>query len=83
MTQEASNLPVLVAGGGIGGLAAAQALTRRGLKVKVLEQAAELGESVIDSRDFPAKARQLIDLPKDIDAMEWLYGWKVESCLVD
>jgi salicylate hydroxylase len=37
-------LPVLVAGGGIGGLAAALALTRRGLKVKVLEQAAELGE---------------------------------------
>ena len=44
MTQNASKLPVLVAGGGIGGLAAALALTRRGLKVKVLEQAAELGE---------------------------------------
>ena len=44
MTQNASNLPVLVAGGGIGGLAAALALTRRGLRVKVLEQAAELGE---------------------------------------
>ena len=44
MTQNASNLPVLVAGGGIGGLAAALALTRSGLRVKVLEQAAELGE---------------------------------------
>ena len=44
MTVDASSLPVLVAGGGIGGLAAALALTRRGLKVKVLEQAAELGE---------------------------------------
>jgi 2-polyprenyl-6-methoxyphenol hydroxylase-like FAD-dependent oxidoreductase len=44
MTQNTSSLPVLVAGGGIGGLAAALALTRRGLKVKVLEQAAELGE---------------------------------------
>ena len=44
MTRNTSSLPVLVAGGGIGGLAAALALTRRGLKVKVLEQAAELGE---------------------------------------
>jgi len=33
-----------VAGGGIGGLAAALALTRQGLSVKVLEQAPELGE---------------------------------------
>jgi 3-hydroxybenzoate 6-monooxygenase len=39
-----STLPVLVAGGGIGGLAAALALTRRGLHVKVLEQAAVLGD---------------------------------------
>ena len=38
------NLPVLVAGGGIGGLAAALALSRQGLAVKVLEQAAEIGE---------------------------------------
>jgi salicylate hydroxylase len=39
-----STLPVLVAGGGIGGLAAALALTRRGFAVKVLEQAPRLGE---------------------------------------
>lgn len=37
-------LPVLVAGGGIGGLAAALALTRQGFDVKVLEQASALGE---------------------------------------
>lgn len=37
-------LPVLVAGGGIGGLAAALALTRQGFAVKVLEQSAQLGE---------------------------------------
>jgi 3-hydroxybenzoate 6-monooxygenase len=36
--------PILVAGGGIGGLAAALALTRQGFAVKVLEQAPELGE---------------------------------------
>ena len=36
--------PVLVAGGGIGGLAAALALTRRGIDVTVLEQASEIGE---------------------------------------
>jgi salicylate hydroxylase len=35
---------VLVAGGGIGGIAAALALARRGFAVTVLEQAAQLGE---------------------------------------
>jgi len=35
---------VLVAGGGIGGLAAALALARRGYSVKVLEQSAQIGE---------------------------------------
>ena len=44
MNAMQSGLPVLVAGGGIGGLAAALALTRRGLSVKVLEQAPQLGE---------------------------------------
>ncbi|QDF97774.1 salicylate hydroxylase [Azoarcus sp. DD4] len=37
-------LPVIVVGGGIGGLAAALALVRQGFSVKVLEQAAEIGE---------------------------------------
>jgi 3-hydroxybenzoate 6-monooxygenase len=36
--------PVIVAGGGIGGLAAALALAQRGFRVQVLEQAAEIGE---------------------------------------
>jgi salicylate hydroxylase len=44
ITTLRSPLPILVAGGGIGGLAAALALTRQGHAVKVLEQAAELGE---------------------------------------
>ena len=37
-------LPVIVAGGGIGGLAASLALVRQGFKVVVLEQAPEIGE---------------------------------------
>ena len=37
-------MPVLVAGGGIGGFAAALALVRRGFAVKVLEQSASMGE---------------------------------------
>jgi 3-hydroxybenzoate 6-monooxygenase len=45
MTDKPKNAqPVLVAGGGIGGLAAALALTRQGFEVKVLEQASALGE---------------------------------------
>ena len=37
-------LPVIVAGGGIGGLATALALVRQGFQVQVLEQAAHIGE---------------------------------------
>ena len=43
-TSTPTDLPVLVAGGGIGGFAAALALTRQGFKVKVLEQAPDIGE---------------------------------------
>ncbi len=44
MTATSSHLPVIVAGGGIGGLAAALALVRQGFHVQVLEQAPEIGE---------------------------------------
>ena len=44
MSAENGSLPVIVAGGGIGGLAAALALVRQGFHVKVLEQAPEIGE---------------------------------------
>ncbi len=43
-SSPSSSLPVLVAGGGIGGLAAALSLSRLGYQVLVLEQAAEIGE---------------------------------------
>jgi salicylate hydroxylase len=39
-----NQLPVLVSGGGIGGLAAALALVRQGFEVTVFEQAPEIGE---------------------------------------
>ncbi|CAN5782441.1 3-hydroxybenzoate 6-monooxygenase [soil metagenome] len=44
MSRSPKTLPILVAGGGIGGLSAALALARQGFDVKVLEQSAEIGE---------------------------------------
>jgi len=44
MSHHPSPLPVIVAGGGIGGLAAALALVRQGFQVTLLEQAPEIGE---------------------------------------
>ncbi len=44
MANLKSSPPVLIAGGGIGGLAAALALARLGLPSKVLEQSAQIGE---------------------------------------
>ena len=44
MNPTIANSPILIAGGGIGGLAAAIALARRGFAVKVLEQAPQMGE---------------------------------------
>ncbi|MDB5965358.1 MAG: dependent oxidoreductase, partial [Polaromonas sp.] len=43
-TLRKDSRPVLVAGGGIGGLAAALALVREGYAVKVIEQAAQISE---------------------------------------
>jgi len=44
MNVKSNSFPILVAGGGIGGLAAALALARRGFSVKVIEQSPQLGE---------------------------------------
>lgn len=43
-TSAQTSAPVLVAGGGIGGLAAALALVRQGFHVKVFEQSPQIGE---------------------------------------
>src|SRR5437763_7642889 len=42
--QDRRDLPILIVGGGIGGLAAAYALARQGLAVRVFEQAPEFKE---------------------------------------
>lgn len=44
MTAPRNDQPIIVAGGGLGGLAVALALARRDFKVVVLEQALEFGE---------------------------------------
>ena len=44
MGKQNSARPFLVAGGGIGGIAASLALVRQGFRVKVMEQAPEIGE---------------------------------------
>ncbi len=44
MAKSDRDLPILIAGGGIGGLAAAYALARKGFPVQVLEQAPEFKE---------------------------------------
>jgi len=42
--DPSESLPIIIAGGGIGGLCAALALARKGFPVKVLERAPEVGE---------------------------------------
>ncbi|MEO7253283.1 MAG: FAD-dependent oxidoreductase, partial [Casimicrobium sp.] len=44
MKPNSIDQPVIIAGGGIGGLAAALAIARQGFRVKVLEQSPEIGE---------------------------------------
>jgi salicylate hydroxylase len=50
---------ILIAGGGIGGLAAALALARKGRRVRVLEKAAEFGEIGYGIQMGPNVARML------------------------
>lgn len=71
MRAASSQLPVLVAGAGLGGLAVALALVRQGFAVRVFEQASEIGEigagiqlgpnafSAFDALGVGEKARQV------------------------
>ncbi|MDB5764823.1 MAG: salicylate hydroxylase [Herminiimonas sp.] len=43
-TQDKNALSVIIVGGGIGGMAAALALSRSGIRITLLEQSAEIGE---------------------------------------
>jgi 2-polyprenyl-6-methoxyphenol hydroxylase-like FAD-dependent oxidoreductase len=43
-TKDKKALSVIIVGGGIGGMAAALALSRLGIKIKLLEQSAQIGE---------------------------------------
>ena len=42
--QDKSQLSIVIVGGGIGGMAAALALSRQGIRITLLEQSAEIGE---------------------------------------
>jgi len=54
-----SDLPILIAGGGIGGLSAALALARKGRRVRVLEKAVEFGEIGYGIQMGPNASRML------------------------
>ncbi len=58
-SMEGSQREILIAGGGIGGLAAALALARKGRRVRVLEKAAEFGEIGYGIQMGPNVARML------------------------
>jgi salicylate hydroxylase len=57
-----SKAEVLIAGAGLGGLAAAACLMKRGFKVKVFEQAAKLGEIGAGVQQSANSAKVLYDL---------------------
>lgn len=87
--------PVLVAGGGIGGLAAALALARQGFKVKVLEQAPRIGEigagiqlgpnafAAFDALGVGERARSLAVYTKRMIMMDAVDGSEVASIDLD
>ena len=58
-TTSSARLRAAIVGGGIGGLAAANALRRRGVEVTVFEQAKALGEVGAGVFIYPNSLRQL------------------------
>ena len=66
-----SEAPLLIAGGGIGGLSAALALARRGIRVRLLEAEAEFSESGAGIQIGPNGSRLL---------RSWGLGEALEAC---
>ena len=94
MTSARNALPVAIAGGGIGGLAAALALARHGFRSLVLEQAREYGEvgvglqvapnalSVLDALGVGAAAKKHALLIERLVMMDAVTGEEVsEKCV--
>ena len=89
MTAVGEPLPILIAGGGLGGLSAALALGRKGFSVRVLEQAAEfapigygiqLGPNVFpmfDRLGVTAAMMRAATIPKNILMLDALTGAEV------
>src|SRR6202521_3599643 len=74
--------PFLIAGGGIGGLAAACALARQGFAVRVLEQSAELREVGAGIQLGPNifRALEKLDLKDAVLADAWRPGAQEMRC---
>jgi 2-polyprenyl-6-methoxyphenol hydroxylase-like FAD-dependent oxidoreductase len=96
MTSHTSTRPsVLIVGGGIGGMAAALALSRLGSPVTVLEQAAELGEigagiqlapnafAALDALGVGANARQRAVFTDRLVMMDAIDEREIGTCAVD
>ena len=91
MTTSRNEIPVAVAGGGIGGLACALALARRRFRSVVLEQAREFGEvgvglqvapnalSVLDALGVGAAAKKHALLIERLLMMDGVTGAEVAN----
>lgn len=94
-TVQKNELPILVAGGGIGGLAAALALSQRGYRVHVVEQAQEMkeigagiqvGPNVFHMFDKLGLTQQVLDkaaLPEKLVMMDGITGEEVVCIPLD
>ena len=95
MTTARNALPVAIAGGGIGGLAAALALARHGFRSVVLEQAREFGEvgvglqvapnalSVLDALSVGAEVKKHALMVERLVMMDGVTGGEVANIPCD
>ncbi len=89
MNDKTNGRPVIVVGGGIGGMAAALALSQLGLRVTILEQTAEIGEigagiqlgpnafAALDALDAGAAARRRAVYTDQLVMMDAIDGREV------